>query len=153
QRRAEAGNAPLGFANPYLYAIGKGVNYHRDFHDIANGATNLYYPAVAGYDDATGWGSPVGAPPLADLACCDRTPLAPTSLTAKPGPGKVSLAWVTANGATGFHIRRSATAGGSYALVSTLTNAASYVDTHVVSGTTYYYMVTAFNGSGESDTV
>ena len=47
----------LGFPNPALYRIGKSRSYKRDFHDIKDGSTNGYYPAVRGYDLATGWGS------------------------------------------------------------------------------------------------
>ncbi len=57
QQRVSAGKATLGFANPALYTIGKGTNYTTEFHDIADNSTNLYYPAVAGYDLATGLGT------------------------------------------------------------------------------------------------
>lgn len=46
-----------GFANPTIYSIAKNTtSYARDFHDVTSG-TNLYYSAVTGYDDASGWGS------------------------------------------------------------------------------------------------
>ncbi len=67
QRRAAAGSGPLGFANPPIYKIGAGAGYKNDFHDIADGSTNRFYPAVAGYDNATGWGTFNGANLLADL--------------------------------------------------------------------------------------
>lgn len=67
QQRAAIGKAPLGFANPAVYAIGKGTSYTTNFHDIADGSTNLYYQAVTGYDCATGWGSFNGASLLASL--------------------------------------------------------------------------------------
>jgi len=52
-----AGKA-AGFANPTIYAIAKNSSkYAADFHDVTSG-TNLHYSAVAGYDDASGWGSP-----------------------------------------------------------------------------------------------
>jgi subtilase family serine protease len=57
QQRATNSLAPLGFPSPQFYSIGAGNHYATDFHDIADGSTNLYYPAVTGYDDATGWGS------------------------------------------------------------------------------------------------
>ena len=53
QQRAAGGMGPLGFANPVLYGFGRGSGYDSDFHDIADGSTNGYYPAVTGYDDAT----------------------------------------------------------------------------------------------------
>ncbi len=60
---------PLGFANPSLYAIGESAQYTNDFNDIIYGNNGIVgnsstvngtngYPAVQGYDLATGWGSP-----------------------------------------------------------------------------------------------
>ena len=68
QQRASGGQGTLGFINPALYGIGKGSNYDRDFHDIADGSTNGYYPAVTGFDDATGWGSMNGQNLFEDLS-------------------------------------------------------------------------------------
>ena len=68
QQRTARGLAPLGQANPSLYPILTAARYATDFHDIKDGSTNLYYPAVTGYDDATGLGTFNGATLLADLA-------------------------------------------------------------------------------------
>jgi kumamolisin len=55
------GVSSVGFANPIIYAIGKSpARYATAFHDITLG-NNLFYPAKAGWDFATGWGSPDGA--------------------------------------------------------------------------------------------
>jgi hypothetical protein len=67
QYRIQRGIGPLGFANPSLYQLAGSSRYGADFHDIADGSTNLYYSTVAGYDNATGWGSFNGASLLADL--------------------------------------------------------------------------------------
>jgi len=67
QQRELNGLSPLGFANPMLYQFA-GSHYATDFHDVADGSTNLYYPAVRGYDAATGWGSFNGGNLLYDLA-------------------------------------------------------------------------------------
>jgi len=75
QARAEAGNGPLGFANPTLYAIGTGQtgNYSSDFHDITagnnkDGGVASGYDAGTGYDLPTGWGTPNVANLVSDLA-------------------------------------------------------------------------------------
>lgn len=48
---------PVGFVNPPLYTIARdSTRYANDFHDITVG-DNGYYPAVPGYDAATGLGS------------------------------------------------------------------------------------------------
>ncbi len=63
------GKPTIGFANQALYTIGKGSNYALDFHDITSGnnGSATQFPAVAGYDLATGWGSPNGQSLINDL--------------------------------------------------------------------------------------
>ena len=65
QQAAANGNGPVGFINPAVYTIGKGSGFATAFHDTTVG--NNYssnspskFPAVAGYDLCTGWGSPYG---------------------------------------------------------------------------------------------
>ncbi len=41
QQRAANGIPPLGFANPSIYQIATGARYGDDFHDIADGSTNI----------------------------------------------------------------------------------------------------------------
>jgi kumamolisin len=57
QQRQTNGLAAMGFPSPLFYSIGKSNAYSTSFHDINDGSTNLYYPAVSGFDNATGWGS------------------------------------------------------------------------------------------------
>jgi subtilase family serine protease len=64
--------APVGFVNPALYALA-GSDYGRYFHDVTTGNNDLtashagLYPALTGYDMATGLGSPDAAQLLAGL--------------------------------------------------------------------------------------
>lgn len=51
---------PLGFANPKFYAIGTGSSYKSTFNDVISG-DNLFFNALYGYDNASGWGSFNGA--------------------------------------------------------------------------------------------
>jgi subtilase family serine protease len=66
QQRANEHAAPVGFFNPLLYATGLSPAYAADFHDIISGTNHQAgtngqgYPAVAGYDLVTGWGTPAG---------------------------------------------------------------------------------------------
>jgi subtilase family serine protease len=57
----------LGFVNPAIYRIARSSGYHMAFHDITTGSNiqTIPYPgstggwqARAGWDPATGWGSP-----------------------------------------------------------------------------------------------
>ena len=56
QQAIANGNPQLGFVNPAIYNIGVGADYLTDFHDITSGSNGE--PTTAGYDLATGWGSP-----------------------------------------------------------------------------------------------
>ncbi len=60
-----AATGALGFANPALYAIAGGSGYSAAFHDVTSGDNDLTrtnhgrYAAAAGYDLATGLGTPI----------------------------------------------------------------------------------------------
>ncbi len=153
QQRVANGQGTLGFANTTLYAIGKGTNYDTDFHDIADGSTNLFYPAVAGYDDATGLGPFNGANLLLDLSggvsATPTAPAAPTNLKATAGNAQVALTWTGSAGATSYNVYRGTSSGGETLLQSGLT-ATSYTDTSAANGTTYFYTVAAVNSVGTS---
>jgi PASTA domain len=65
QQYAEAGQPPLGFINPSIYAWNESggkltTAYATDFHDITSG-TSGSFSAVVGFDLVTGWGSPNGS--------------------------------------------------------------------------------------------
>ena len=82
QQAVANGNPTLGFINPLIYPIGVGSGYGNAFHDITSG--NNGYPAVAGYDLVTGWGSPNGSGLINALAGSGSggpvVTLSPTSL-------------------------------------------------------------------------
>jgi hypothetical protein len=65
EQAAASGRPRVGFANPALWAIGRGGHCRTCFHDITTGnnfnSTNPnLYSAAAGYDLVTGWGTPNG---------------------------------------------------------------------------------------------
>jgi len=78
-------------------------------------------------------------------------PNAPTGLNATSGTNLVSLSWTSAAGSpTGYNVKRSTVSGGLYTYIgSTTASTLSYNDS-VLGGQTYYYVVSAMNGSGES---
>jgi pectin methylesterase-like acyl-CoA thioesterase/PKD repeat protein len=83
----------------------------------------------------------------ATLVLIGVPPVAPT-LTATAGVNQVALSWSTSPSASSYNVKRSTTSGGSYVTV-TNTTATSLVDTGLVNGTTYYYVVSALNSQGE----
>ena len=75
QQAAALGKTAVGFANPPIYAIGKGVyaTYTNCFHDITSGnnfnsQNPNRFPAATGYDLCTGWGTPRGSNTISALA-------------------------------------------------------------------------------------
>jgi hypothetical protein len=62
----------------------------------------------------------------------------------------VSLSWTdTSSGIIGYNVYRGTVSGGPYTQINSALDAtATYTDTSVVAGQTYYYVATAVNGSG-----
>ena len=85
QQAAANGSAPAGFINPAIYALSHTANYTSCFHDTTTGDNSWSssagkFVAVAGYDLATGLGTPNGASLIGALAPLANTP--PTITTA-----------------------------------------------------------------------
>ena len=78
-----------------------------------------------------------------------QPPAAPTGLTALAGNGQVALSWSASSGATSYNVKRSTTSGGPYATVASATGT-SFTNTGLTNGTTYFFVVSAVNGAGES---
>ncbi|MCX2678658.1 alginate lyase family protein [Galbibacter sp. EGI 63066] len=79
-----------------------------------------------------------------------NTPETPANLTASPGNTQNMLGWDEVTGASSYTLKRSTTSGGPYEVVATNLNATQYTDNGLENGTTYYYVVSAANLSGES---
>jgi glucuronoarabinoxylan endo-1,4-beta-xylanase len=74
-------------------------------------------------------------------------PIAPTGAMAVASNGEVALSWNIVSSATGYYANRATSSGGPYTrLASTAT--ASFNDTGLTNGTTYYYVITAYNAAG-----
>ena len=112
---------------------------------LANGTK--YFYVVSAYDSAgqSANSSEVSATPTGP----QQIPAAPTGLSATAGNAQVSLTWTASSGATSYHVKRSTTNGAGYSQIAAPTGA-SFADTGVVNGTTYFYVVTAVNSAGES---
>ncbi len=67
---------------------------------------------------------------------------APGNLVATPGNQQIALSWDAVDGAAEYSIYRSNTSGGPYTFLATATNT-SYLDTGLVNGNLYAYVVAA----------
>jgi subtilase family serine protease len=113
QQAVANGGKTLGFINPTLYTVGLGSSYHTDFHDITSGSNG--YSATAGYDLATGWGSPNGSSLINSLTGSSPTPgfslsASPASVSVAQGSSGTSTITSTVTG--GFDSAISLTASG-----------------------------------------
>jgi kumamolisin len=150
QARVTAGLARLGYPNPSLYQLGQSSLYSGVFHDIADGSTNLYYPAVTGYDLSTGWGSMNGSALLSALASATLPPNAPTALTLMASGDALVANWDASVGATAYTLLRSTSSDNGFVAITTGLSATSYTDSGLTAGTVYYYEVQASNSAGQS---
>jgi hypothetical protein len=73
----------------------------------------------------------------------------PTNLTASATNLLINLKWFTPSNAASYNLRRSTTNGGTYSIIANVT-VTNYSDTAVNPGTTYFYVVSATNSTGES---
>ena len=89
------------------------------------------------------------------LAGCSVTIPVPTNLTATAGDGEVTLSWQAVTKATSYNIYWSTTSGVTPSNGMRIFNvtSTSYVQTGLINGTTYYYVVTAVNLNGDTSSV
>lgn len=127
---------------PYAIIARPTQDGHTDT-DLRNGTTYYYMVAAV---DASGVESPVSAEidatPMAP-------PIAPASLTATAGNGRVTLTWSPSAGAARYKLLRGTTPSGPFA-IAVSTPDTTFTDTTIANGTTYFYSVVAQNGAGES---
>jgi hypothetical protein len=90
---------------------------------------------TAGNSGNTGDGNTASAPP--------------TNLIATAGNQQASLTWTASSGATSYYVKRGTASGGPYTTVGSPAGT-TYADTSLTNGTTYYYVVTAVNATGQS---
>jgi fibronectin type 3 domain-containing protein len=111
---------------------------------VANGTT--YYYVIAASNGSCNSVNSVEVP--AAPLCVP--PSVPTGVTATPGNKQVVLAWTASTGgATLYRVSRGTAAAGPFTSIATPAGI-GYTDIGVTNGTTYYYVVSASNGSCNS---
>lgn len=112
---------------------------------LPNGTASV---CTAGWDTVTGWGDINVAGFISAIVTTTKPPV-PTGLKALPANGYATLSWNASNGATLYHLKRSATLTGTYTTVLSPTSS-PVNNVGLVNGTTYYYEISAVNSIGES---
>jgi fibronectin type 3 domain-containing protein len=110
---------------------------------LTNGTTYYYVVTAVNAVGESGNSNQASATPQGGA------PPAPTGLTATPGNAQVALRWNASAGATSYRVKRATVSGGPYTIVGNPTTT-TFTNTGLTNGTTYYYVVTAVNSSGES---
>jgi len=112
---------------------------------VANGTTYFYVVSAVNSAGESANSSEASAKPSAPA----QAPAAPTALMATAGNAQVSLSWTASATATSYNVKRGNTTGGPYTQISSPT-ATNFTDTGLTNGTTYFYVVSAANSTGES---
>ncbi len=99
-------------------------------------------------------GSAAGAVTVSSTASGSPKTIALSGTGVQATAPSVTLTWTASTSTvSGYNVYRSTTNGSGYAKISSsLVGSVTYDDTTVQSGTTYYYVVTAVNASGEEST-
>lgn len=128
--------------------IGKGLTGPNHFDFAVTKGTTYYYVVTA--VNATGESAPSAEVSTGQSMTTYSLPAAPANLQATAGNAQVTLTWSGSTGATSYTVKRSTTSGSGYTAVASGRTGTSYTDTGLTNGTTYYYVVTASNTTGES---
>ena len=79
-------------------------------------------------------------------------PATPTGVSTAVTATQNTLTWTTSASAVSYNVKRSLSSGGPYTTLASVTNqSTSYLDAGLTPNQTYYYVVSAVNGAGESD--
>jgi hypothetical protein len=114
--------------------------------NVTSGMSYYYTVTAVNTSGQSSASNEAHATPLSGL------PSVPANLMAAGGNDQVTLNWTASTGATSYHVYRGTLPGqeNTTTPIATQVTSASYVDTTVTNGPTYYYKVAAVNTVGTS---
>lgn len=149
--RAEASNYRVyrstnGTDYSLVHTYGSGGSGTKSWTDTGLPSGTYYYKIKAYYSGIAEWSDYSSATSGLSVTC-----LPPTGVTATNGERQSDLSWTHCSPLpdNGYKIYRK-TAGGSYALYDTVTNAYNSYDDDDISSNTYYYKLKAAYAEGDS---
>ncbi|PWU13802.1 MAG: hypothetical protein C5B50_18600 [Verrucomicrobia bacterium] len=116
----------------------------QEFNAISDSTGTITVQLVTVVDNASINGIEIIANPT------NTIPTAPANLAAAIGNALVTLTWSTPAGATNFSVKRGTNSSGPFSIIGNSPSAPMYRDPFFTPNTTYYYVVSALNGLGES---
>jgi hypothetical protein len=128
----------------YTNTVRAGNVTSRTITGLSNGTT--YYFVVTAYNEGGESGVSNEKSAVPELP---PPPAAPVQLQPAPGDGQVRISWTAVSGADGYRVKYG-TASGSYTSTANAGGSTSTTITGLTNGTTYYFVVVAYNAGGES---
>jgi trimeric autotransporter adhesin len=126
-----------------------GTSTTTSFADSGLTCNTTYFYVVTASNGTCDSGNSAQASTTTSTCTC-TPPAAPTGVaTSGTTQTATTVSWTASTGATSYKIFRSTTSGGPYSQVGTSTTT-SFNDTGLTCNTTYYYVVTASNGTCDS---
>ncbi len=147
---AVKGNLTLGGTNNIVAGggFGNGTYTLMTYTGVLDGNPPALGTTPAGYTYSFDTNT-MGQVKLTVAPIATQPPPAPANLVATAGSNSVTLTWSPSATATGYNVKRALVSGGENTTNANITTT-GYTDRQATNGTTYYYVVSAVNGFGES---
>jgi hypothetical protein len=140
--------------NAPLFVNETGGDLHlQTYSPCVNAGTNSYAGAAVDRDGnprIVGGTVDIGAYEEPTATTASGLPAVPANVVASLQGGQAGLTWNPAARASSYNVKRAPASGGAYTNLATGLTSTNYIDSTVVNGGKYFYVITAVNAYGES---